>query len=381
MGTATLLTGPGVPLPMHISQVLPMTHWSKSEQTTFRVTYPPFPVYGGDAHFDDAETWTINSLKGTNLLQTAAHEFGHSLGLSHSDQVGFYHLGLLRSHFVFRQFSALMAPFYRGYESKVKLDEDDVRAIQALYGKGGEKKKPPRLSPKKPEPSSRAGRGRGEEANLDLCFNSSFDSMLSAQDGSTYTFKGDLFWKLTEDAIAPGFPKPISKFWPGLPPNIDASFSWTNGKAYFFKGRKYWRQSQNRMDKGYPKLISKGFEGIPDNLDAAFVWSGNGKIYFFKGSQYWKFDPDQRPPVQSSYPRPISNWEGIPDNIDDATQYINGYTYFFKNGLYYRFDDTTFRVSEGDPTFPRPVGFWWFGCPPSQPLRQKGGDRSYVALH
>lgn len=45
-----------------------------------------FPVYGGDAHFDNAEAWTINSLKGTNLLQTAAHEFGHSLGLSHSDQ-------------------------------------------------------------------------------------------------------------------------------------------------------------------------------------------------------------------------------------------------------------------------------------------------------
>ena len=266
-----------------------------------------------------------------------------------------------------------MAPFYRGYERKVKLDEDDVEAIQALYGKAGEKKrKPSRLAPNQPESNSRAGRGRGE-GNLDLCSNSSIDSMLSSHDGSTYTFKGDQFWKLTEDAIAPGYPKPISKFWPGLPPNIDASFSWTNGKAYFFKGRKYWRQSQDKMDKGYPKLISKGFEGIPDNLDAAFVWSGNGKIYFFKGSQYWKFDPDQRPPVKSTYPRPISNWEGIPDNIDDATQYTNGYSYFFKNGLYYRFDDTTFRVSDGDPSFPRPVGFWWFGCPASQPLRQKGG--------
>ena len=53
-------------------------------------------VYGGDAHFDNSETWTINTSKGTNLLQTAAHEFGHSLGLSHSDQ-----------------YNALMAPFYR----------------------------------------------------------------------------------------------------------------------------------------------------------------------------------------------------------------------------------------------------------------------------
>jgi matrix metalloproteinase-14 (membrane-inserted) len=30
-----------------------------------------FPVYGGDAHFDDAEQWTINSARGTNLFQVA----------------------------------------------------------------------------------------------------------------------------------------------------------------------------------------------------------------------------------------------------------------------------------------------------------------------
>lgn len=30
-----------------------------------------FPVYGGDAHFDDSEQWTINSGRGTNLFQVA----------------------------------------------------------------------------------------------------------------------------------------------------------------------------------------------------------------------------------------------------------------------------------------------------------------------
>ena len=126
--------------------------------------------------------------------------------------------------------------------------------------------------------------------------------------------------------------------------HIDASFTWTNGKSYFFKGNNYWRFSNRRKDAHYPKLISKGFDGIPDNLDAAFVWSGNGKIYFFKGTKYWRFDPDNRPPVKSSYPRPISNWEGIPNHIDDALQYENGFTYFFKKGQYYRFDDRSFQV-------------------------------------
>jgi matrix metalloproteinase-14 (membrane-inserted) len=88
-----------------------------------------FPVYGGDAHFDDSETWTINSYKGTNLLQTAAHEFGHSLGLSHSDQ-----------------HRAMMAPFYRGYNAQLALDADDITAIQLLYGK----KSPEMLKPTSP---------------------------------------------------------------------------------------------------------------------------------------------------------------------------------------------------------------------------------------
>jgi matrix metalloproteinase-14 (membrane-inserted) len=322
-----------------------------------------FPVYGGDAHFDDSEAWTVNSVRGTSLLQTAAHEFGHSLGLSHSDQR-----------------MALMAPFYRGFESRIQLEDDDVRAIQALYGKGHTKNKKAPLSlttSRRPLSSSRAGRG---EEMKDLCSNTSIDSMLS-QGESTYTLKGDQYWRLTEDSIAPGYPRSIAGSWDGLPARIDTSFTWTNGKSYFFKGNKYWRHSGTSMDKGYPKLIAKGFDGIPNNLDAAFVWSGNGKIYFFKGTQYWKFDPDERPPVKSSYPRPISNWAGVPDHVDDALQYTNGFTYFFKDGLYYRFDDMSFRVSDGDPAFPRPVGAWWFGCKASPLTRAGGHSPVIVALH
>ena len=76
-----------------------------------------FPQYGGDVHMDDTEYWTINSFTGTNLLQTLTHELGHSLGLSHSDVD-----------------DAMMAPFYTGWDPYMKLHEDDIQAIQALYG-------------------------------------------------------------------------------------------------------------------------------------------------------------------------------------------------------------------------------------------------------
>ncbi|CAF4783840.1 unnamed protein product [Pieris macdunnoughi] len=313
-----------------------------------------FPVYGGDAHFDDAEVWSINSKRGTNLFQVAAHEFGHSLGLSHSD---------VRS--------ALMAPFYRGYDPAFQLDQDDIQGIQALYGHksqidigGGFSQNPkiPRATTQQPASEDPA-----------LCSDPSFDTIFNSADGATFIFKGEHYWKLTENGVAAGYPRLISRAWPGLPGNIDAAFTYKNGKTYFFKGSKYWRYNGQKVDGDYPKDISEGFTGIPDNIDAALVWSGNGKIYFYKGSKFWRFDPAQRPPVKSTYPKPLSNWEGIPDNVDAALQYTNGYTYFFKGGTYWRFNDRTFSVDKDDPAFPRSTGYWWLGCS-SAPRGTIGGN-------
>lgn len=82
----------------------------------------------------------------------------------------------------------------------------------------------------------------------------------------------------------------------------------------------------------------------------------------FLGTKFWRFDPTQRPPVKNTYPKPLANWEGIPNSIDAAFQAPNGYTYFYKNGAYYRFNDRLFAVDPVDPAFPRSTANWWFGC-------------------
>lgn len=309
-----------------------------------------FPVFGGDAHFDASEAWSIKSYRGTNLFQVAAHEFGHSLGLSHSD---------VRE--------ALMAPFYRGYDPIFNLDTDDIEGIQALYGKKttpqadndddqyGDFDESHKVGSKTPPASG----GRTDQS---LCLESSFDTIFNSAEGYTYVFKGDKYWRLTDDSVAPGYPKLISDSWIGLPGNIDAAFTYKNGKTYFFKGSKYWRYKGKKADGVYPKDISEGFTGVPDDLDTAMVWSGNGKLYFFKGSKFWRFDPSQRPPVKSTYPKPISNWDGVPDNLNAAFQWTNGYTYFYKDNAYYRFNDRAFAVDVTSPAFPRSTAYWWFGC-------------------
>jgi len=74
-----------------------------------------YPNYGGDLHFDDAETWSTSSSSGIHLTTVAAHELGHSMGLAHSSVT-----------------SAIMYAYYSGARSG--LTYDDHAGIWSLYG-------------------------------------------------------------------------------------------------------------------------------------------------------------------------------------------------------------------------------------------------------
>ena len=82
------------------------------------LAHADFPE-SGQAHFDEDETFTHNTRSGVNLLWVAVHEFGHALGLKHTNIP-----------------DAIMYPYYTGYVPDLKLHSDDIAGIQYLYGKG-----------------------------------------------------------------------------------------------------------------------------------------------------------------------------------------------------------------------------------------------------
>lgn len=342
-----------------------------------------FPKFGGDVHFDADEKWLNEKhrrrlgVRGAKqLLQTAVHEVGHSLGLRHSQDS-----------------QAIMAPFYRGWMDDVRLSRDDIRGIQSMYGPRVDKvdvvtrpstarpttsrPRPSRATTRRPQSTKRPLRPT-TGSDDQLCSNSYIDAATETADGSFYVFRGDQYYKLSTltSGYLSGYPRPTSD-WSGLPGGIDAAFFNPDDQAtYIFQGNKVGKYRNRQIEKGYPKLISSVFPGAPTHLDAALFWQKNNHVYLFQGSQYWKFNPSKLA-KDSSYPRQISlNWIGLPRSISAALRWQNHKTFFFSGDQYYRFDDEAVSVdTSAEPPYPRPIGAWWLGCPREEPFEEEGGKR------
>lgn len=82
--------------------------------------FPSMPDLRGIVHFNDYHNWTIgqnHDRNGKVFVETAVHELGHTLGLHHSSSD-----------------TSIMYPFEVILMPYIKLDEDDIKGIQALYG-------------------------------------------------------------------------------------------------------------------------------------------------------------------------------------------------------------------------------------------------------
>ncbi|PIK58932.1 putative 72 kDa type IV collagenase [Apostichopus japonicus] len=291
----------------------------------------------GDAHFDDYESFTVNTDAGIDLFIVAAHEFGHSLGLGHSTDL-----------------SALMAPFYSGYKADFRLPYDDQLGIQLLYGakpydpnENEPEEKPPVVTLPPPKPGD------------DRC-SKVYDAISSIR-GEIFLFKGSNVWRMRVlGQPMENYPIKISSFFKDLPKNIDASYERFDSTIMFFKGAEYWEYDNLEAREGFPKPISE--LGLPDDIDAALPWGYTGKTYFFKGKKYWRYDEYEKK-VDADYPKLIrEGWKGVPGNLFAAFRHYDGYsysTYFLKYRRYWRYDENRGSVDEG---YPRIFDVDWMGC-------------------
>ncbi|KAJ8388734.1 hypothetical protein AAFF_G00129670 [Aldrovandia affinis] len=276
----------------------------------------------GDIHFDYDESWTVGNHMGTDLLQVAAHEFGHVLGLQHSLVPG-----------------AVMSPFY-SFSYPLELSEDDKQGIQHLYG-------PRTISIETNEILI---------TMPDAC-HTDFDAVSMIR-GELFFFKSRYVWRIRDGQLQEGYPALASRHWRGIPESIDAAFEDKSGNIWFFQGQNYWVFDAERQITGPDSVQSLG---LPvSDIQAALMWGEekSQKIYFFKSGNYWRFNSlDNK--VDTVYPRSMQDWRGIPNDIDGAFQDQHGFAHFLSGKHYWKFDPVEVKALDG---YPRYIGMDFFGC-------------------
>lgn len=282
--------------------------------------FQPGEGLGGDVHMDEEEAWTKDG-RGYNLFIVLAHELGHSLGLSHSNDPG-----------------ALMYPTYSYTDpSEFRLPQDDIDGIQAIYGRSNAAVQP--TGPVTPEAC---------DPNL------TFDAITTLR-GEIFFFKGRYMLRKHPERTETEL-NFISLFWPRLPSGIQAAYeNVETDDITIFKEDKYWVIRGYDVLPGYPKPIYRfGLPKTVKRVNAAYNDEATGKTYFFVADRYWRYDENKKS-MDHGYPRKIVSDFGDIGRVDAAFQ-KDGYVYFFHGTTQFQFDPRAKRIVR------KMKSTSWFNC-------------------
>uniref|UniRef100_A0A671YV56 Matrix metalloproteinase-9 n=1 Tax=Sparus aurata TaxID=8175 RepID=A0A671YV56_SPAAU len=260
-------------------------------------------------NYDDDKKWGFCPDQGYSLFLVAAHEFGHALGLDHSN---------IRE--------ALMFPMY-SYVEDFHLHEDDIEGIQYLYGG----RTGPVPTPPQPNPTT--------DIYPTIDENVTDDPEPTEPTPTTTPQPVDP----TKDASNPSVhlcyrskknKTNISQKWPALPAVIDSAFEDVlTKKLYFFSGTRFWVYTGQSVLG--PRSIEK--LGLPSNIQKVegALQRGKGKVLLFSGENFWRLDVKAQK-IDRGYPRfTDAVFGGVPNDAHDVFQY-KGHFYFCRDRFYWR---------------------------------------------
>ncbi|KAF7244738.1 72 kDa type IV collagenase [Varanus komodoensis] len=280
------------------------------------------------SNYDEDRKWGFCPDQGYSLFLVAAHEFGHAMGLEHSEDPG-----------------ALMAPIYT-YTKHFRLSQDDIRGIQELYGGSTDTG---------PGPSPTLGPVTPELCGQDIVF----DAVAQIR-GEIFYFKDRFIWRTANQRNRPTGPLLVATFWSEVPEKIDAVYEAPQEeKTVFFSGNEYWVYSASTLERGYPKrLTSLGLPPDVQRVNAAFNWSKNKKTYIFAGDKFWRYN-EVKKKMDPGFPKLIADaWNGVPDNLDAVLDVSgSGHSYFFKDWYYLKLEDQSLKIVKVGN-----VKTDWLGC-------------------
>nr|AZA36287.1 matrix metalloproteinase 9 [Pampus argenteus] len=280
-------------------------------------------------NYDDDTRWGFCPDQGYSLFLVAAHEFGHALGLDHSN---------IRD--------ALMYPMY-AYVEDFSLHKDDIEGIQYLYGpKTGPDPIPPTTTypdPDETDPTASTTTTTTTSTTTttwpvdptkDACKFTKFDT-ITVINKELHFFKDGNFWKMS--SVSNGGLKgsfSISQSWPALPAVIDSAFEdLLTKKLYFFSGPRFWVYTGQSVLG--PRSLDK--LGLPDTIQKVegALQRGKGKVLLFSGYNFWRLDVKAQK-IDDGYPQYIDIvFGGVPTDSHDVFQYKD-HIYFCRDRFYWR---------------------------------------------
>uniref|UniRef100_T1HU38 ZnMc domain-containing protein n=1 Tax=Rhodnius prolixus TaxID=13249 RepID=T1HU38_RHOPR len=312
--------------------------------------YPSTDKETAEIHFNQASKWhfdlTISATgnDASSLFWVLVHEIGHTLGLRHSND----RKSVLYPYYGFPNVSTF---------AELDLYQEEIHAIQFLYGKPLPPSPPPPPSTTTKRPSSPPS-PPPIQPYLDVChYMKRIDAFLVVNK-RLFLFYRHYVWviplqqtlRLQRDYTHPMYINRWLKFLPTNFTRVSAIYQRPNNDIIMIANNQMYIFNYPHLhliaQSNIHSVLSRS-EGSGDVINA-ILHSNRGSTYIIYNRSFVnKVNECGGSLVTSTFIGDVSHlFPGIPRNVKTAFQHTNGRLYFKSNDLFYSYNDFIDSVSE-----------------------------------